>query len=92
MCNALKRAAVFVGFSKSDFNDNQCFLIKHDQIEFALFAAEITANRFETFSKQKIMSLFFGIFAAGQVGRFRFEFSQHIQLSVALPVLAGLHA
>ncbi len=62
--DAFSRAAVFIGFTKSDFNNNQRLLVGHDEIEFALFAAKISTDRFKSFIDQKVMGLFFSAFTA----------------------------
>jgi len=62
--DALDGAAVFIGFTKPDFDDNQRQFVGHYQIELALFAAEIPAHRLESFVDQVAVSLFLGAFAA----------------------------
>lgn len=45
-CNALQCAAVAVCFTVSNFDNDECVALFHDQVELSQFASEIAANRF----------------------------------------------
>lgn len=57
--NALQGAAVAVGFAVSDLDNDEGVAIFHDQIQFALFAAKITANRLQSLAEQIAVGVFF---------------------------------
>lgn len=68
--DALTGAAVFIGFTEPDLDNDQGLSIRHDQVEFPLFTTEISAYRFKPLADQKLMSLLLGAFAPEQVRRF----------------------